>query len=125
MRTTIYLLKKQYGKAGIVRKVILGELDYDTGLRTIQNTDYELKKIIKLPDEVARSFYNMLEPFKYGGGMDKSITHFIIDKKEFYPTSVLLDIDYKVVFDEKVYNISEVTEIYNNQAFYVKAKSDE
>lgn len=81
IRSTIYQLKREYGTFGTLKRYTTTVTNDLSGTKTRTSVDYNIKKIIRLPQNAVRSnFYKMFH--KIPSGDDAITRDFLIDGRD-------------------------------------------
>jgi hypothetical protein len=127
----LYRLKREYGLPVAVRKVTKNDSDVQTGKITSEYAVCKIKRAIRLPSDVMRTFvYDLTyvaanKNFAYGGLFDKDTKVFIIDKKDIRIEGVRVDITMldHLVCKEKKYDIVKLDETEDGTSYMISAKN--
>lgn len=126
----LYRLKREYGLPIAVRNPTKNDSDVQTGEISREYDVYKVKRAIRLPADLMRSFvYDLTyvaanKNFAYGGLFDKSTKVFIIERKDLKKDGVKLDIttDCDIVCETKKYDLISVDATEDGTSYLIKAK---
>lgn len=117
IRKVVYRLKKRYGLK--TDYYIVGEnvIDEQTGFGTLELTKISIKRVVRLPDIVARQYQHL-------GAFDRSKKNFLLDSRDM-PNGFEPNIEDYFVVGQTRYNIEDYTSLEFNQGFWLVGKATE
>jgi hypothetical protein len=127
----LYRLKREYGLPVTLRKPIQNDSDIQTGKITRAYSVCNIRKAIRLPTDLMRTFvYDLTyvaanKNFAYGGLFDKNTKIFILDKKDLKIDGVKVSItmDDHIVCQTKKYDMVTIDETEDGTSYLIKAKN--
>jgi hypothetical protein len=127
IRRTLYSLKRQYGNAIDLYKLIDTETNYKTGVKTVSKSVVTIRKCIILPVKIAREVVQTIthisanKMFIYGGSYDAGTRMFIIDARDLPNNYEIVNDDW-LVYNNRRYEIKSIEEFEQHTAWVIVAK---
>ena len=125
IRRSLYMLKRQYGAAVTVYKLLDAETDYGTGTKSVRRELYRVRRAIMLPeDEVRRveqgiAHLSANKWFVSQAGFDQGKALFIFDASDL-PSGFRFNLDDFVVVEGEYYRVTEVDEYEYDSGWIIK-----
>lgn len=127
----LYRLKREYGLPIVIRSPIQNDNDIQTGKITRSYNVYKIRRAIRLPADLMRTFiYDLTyvaanKNFAYGGLFDKATKIFIVDKKDIKLDGIKADLTMAdhIVCETKKYDIVALDESEDRNSYLIKSKN--
>lgn len=120
-------MKLDYGKKATLIKVLSEQTNSLTGQRSVQRDVVQIKKVVYLPEDVAKKYwYDMAflkanTNFTYGGEADVKTRQIIVEKKDLKNRKLTLE-DFFILESER-FHISKIYDLEHDLGYLVQLKA--
>jgi hypothetical protein len=127
IKSILYNLQNEYGNKATFIKIISEQTNSLTGQRTVTRDILQLKKVVNLPEDVAKKYwYDMAflkanTNFTYGGEVDVKVRQVIIVKKDLKGREITLQ-DFLII-DRLRYHITKIYDLEHDLGYLVQLKA--
>jgi hypothetical protein len=124
IKTTLYILKRRFGRKATLYSLTFGAFNLDTGLEVQTRNKVEIRKCIVLPERGLWKFdYDLTyiaanKNFTYGGQFQVGDRSVIIESSDLPKNWIIKQEDY-IVIDAKRYNLVEIWELDEKAGYYL------
>lgn len=129
LRQLLYTLKRNYGDTVTLYHGGASSTNIETGARTVVQSWFTIKKAIVLPSKLGRETQlgiteiSANKKFMYGMSYDASVRTFVLDGRDL-PSNFELNKDDWIRYENRRYNIKDITEFEQFAGWIVVAKYD-
>lgn len=126
-KTTLYTLKRAFGRSATVYKLLTDNYNTNTGAITKNYQSQSLTNFIVFPNDLKRKFAYSIsylaadKNFTYGGMYDVNTREAILDKRDL--TLFTLDTSCYFLMDNKKFNIEVLETLEDNLGYYLVIKA--
>lgn len=126
IQLALYSLKRQYGGTIDLYSLVSSDTDVRTGVKTVSATLTRIWRAVVLPVRVSREVVQSIsqisanKEFVMGGGYDRGVREFIIDRRD-TPDLTVLNLDDWIVYNNRKYQIKVVEEFEFDAGWIVRA----
>lgn len=124
IRSTLYALKRLYGEKITLVQRTETNTDFDTGVITYTNSEYTIRRAIRMPETSASNVQVGADfrHFRFGSQVEVGDKQFVIDAKDL-PASVTIKVADEITAGSETFMVKDVTKLDNKQGYILTARS--
>lgn len=124
MKATLYALKRNYGEPITLIQQSETQIDFDYGDIQSTNSEYTIRRAIRLPETSASNVQVGAEfrHFRFGSQVEVGEKQFIIDAKDL-PASVTIKVADEIVAGTETFMVKSVVTLDNKIGYIITARN--
>ena len=124
MKATLYALKRNYGEPITLIQQSETQIDFDYGDIQSTNSEYTIRRAIRLPETSASNVQVGAEfrQFRFGSQVEEGEKQFIIDAKDL-PVSVTIKVADEIVVGTETFMVKKVVTLDNKIGYIITARN--
>lgn len=124
MKATLYALKRNYGEQITLIQQSETQIDFDYGDIQSTNSEYTIRRAIRLPETSASNVQVGAEfrHFRFGSQVEVGEKQFIIDAKDL-PSSVIIKVADEIVVGTETFMVKSVITLDNKIGYIITARN--
>lgn len=124
MKATLYALKRNYGEPITLIQQSETQIDFDYGDIQSTNSEYTIRRAIRLPETSAPNVQVGAEfrQFRFGSQVEEGDKQFIIDAKDL-PASVTIKVADEIIAGAETFMVKKIVTLDNKIGYIITARN--